>query len=588
MSYRYLAALLVSLVFIPKVVVADDETPTPEVQRTLQEKQASQQKLKDFYADKPGVMNQQLQKYQALSNLPLVLKQGDPAQAKINALNQGRVFDQALQQQAQAKQTERFQDYQCENFLSQKFSKLQNCKKDLEQFREAQKAEQQGKPVPQRAAVEANDRIQDLVATWIDEEELELNVNKMPIAGKTSMPIWSDDYWKIQWGITSYRYGQGDSYANYDEAIAAYQQPSEFRKLERSVGVAGLAEGVLGYSPAEKMDLTVGDADFTLTKQQKREGDSSRGDDRNVEPWMGICHGWAPAAMMLPKAVKPVFVQGYKKAKITWYPSDIRAMGSLLWANGSSETNFVGGRCNAKDPKEYANGRLIQQDCFDNNPATFHLALGNMVGIKKYSFVIDKTFDYEVWNQPVQSYEFEYHRPGDESVICKKNNLAKCMVNYDAAFKKKDRFQKPLTRGVCKRRSREKCDGADRDDSKIKKVIGVTATVVYGSEVGPNWGPQPSRDSFMRFESQYDLELDAAGKIIGGEWYDNNHVDFMWVPQKDSVARNASDRIDVGYKGALNEDVVAQGPRVSSQGAPLCEVVAHLVSKSSGKTYSCD
>jgi hypothetical protein len=27
----------------------------------------------------------------------------------------------------------------------------------------------------------------------------------------------------------------------------------------------------------------------------------------------------------------------------------------------------------------------------------------------------------------------------------------------------------------------------------------------------------------------FDLELDPTGKIIGGEWYNNNHPDFVWV-----------------------------------------------------------
>ena len=28
----------------------------------------------------------------------------------------------------------------------------------------------------------------------------------------------------------------------------------------------------------------------------------------------------------------------------------------------------------------------------------------------------------------------------------------------------------------------------------------------------------------------YDLELDAAGRIIGGEWYTPEHPDFLWTP----------------------------------------------------------
>src|SRR5262249_33721584 len=43
--------------------------------------------------------------------------------------------------------------------------------------------------------------------------------------------------------------------------------------------------------------------------------------------------------------------------------------------------------------------------CRDTNPGTFHLLLTNFLGIRKVSFVEDRTWDDEVWNQPLRGYK---------------------------------------------------------------------------------------------------------------------------------------------------------------------------------------
>jgi hypothetical protein len=39
----------------------------------------------------------------------------------------------------------------------------------------------------------------------------------------------------------------------------------------------------------------------------------------------------------------------------------------------------------------------------------------------------------------------------------------------------------------------------------------------------------------------YDLELDEQGNIIGGEWYQSKHPDFIWTPRLGSLPRSVSD-----------------------------------------------
>src|SRR5262249_19903522 len=132
-----------------------------------------------------------------------------------------------------------------------------------------------------------------------------------------------------------------------------------------------------------------------------------------VEEWMGICDGWAAASYMLDRptnAVKTVAVDG---TSLTFYPSDIKALASQLWAHPAPSRGYrsAGGRCYKKNPATDEYGRIVDQDCFDTNPGTLHLAVVNQIGVKERSFVFDATYDYEVWNQPMYAYFARYFNP---------------------------------------------------------------------------------------------------------------------------------------------------------------------------------
>lgn len=58
--------------------------------------------------------------------------------------------------------------------------------------------------------------------------------------------------------------------------------------------------------------------------------------------------------------------------------------------------------------------------------------------------------------------------------------------------------------------------------------------VKYGVEVDPRQREEDSVQYDRSHEANYiyDLELDAKGNIIGGEWYNLYHPDFIWTLQK--------------------------------------------------------
>ena len=187
---------------------------------------------------------------------------------------------------------------------------------------------------------------------------------------------------------------------------------------------------------------------------------------------MGLCHGWAAAAIFVPAPVLKVTTVGPRGSKIDWYPDDIKALATLAWSRGNFRANQISGRCDTKNPKTYPNGRLSEQECFDTNPATFHLALGNLIGRQGFAFIMDAAYDYEVWNQPILSYEFEYFNPLDPKQRARNGIISSCpmMPSSSAMIASKPRS---LVESGCQeieiRRQgnqaggRRRCDGSVRD-----------------------------------------------------------------------------------------------------------------------------
>lgn len=541
---KYLKWILVSIIIILISSCGTSDQQHEEVSR----------RLLQFYSSETesrlGIMNEPIPKYSVKTG-----KRIHPNTfLRLKALPNS---SSPLVQNAQVKATPEFRMNYCREVLARHFPGI-SC-------------EEEGSTT--WGSIERNDEPEDLVAGWVS--TVETSLDKIPSAGSVAVTPWSDDYWQIRYGATSYRYASQSTFSDYFAAIGSYAQPAEWDDGLSKLGLDELAKKAADWSPAEKYDLIVGDRDFGLTNEQKKEGERLLGSGGDVESWMGICHGWAAAAMMVPAPMKPVSLTGTEGINVKWFPHDVRAMASLAWANGNVRNNYVGGRCNTREPELYPNDRVKQQDCFDNNPATFHLALGNQIGRAKASFVMDVAFDYEVWNQPLQSYRFTYFNP--LSPEKKGDKWSEMVVPYDAAFKAKDRFQTPLTRG-----------------KKVDAIVGVLAEVVYVAESRPSHAVRPSEDVLVKATYQYDLELEKRGSTYvptGGEWHTNYHPDFLWVPQKGMVAEMRIDGTPLDFSGhrVPSQTVTETAADASQSGYPLCQVLSILVNESSeGRTkYVC-
>lgn len=406
-----------------------------------------------------------------------------------------------------------------------------------------------------RAAIEGNDLPEALVDNGRNlVRSLQAMEQKRLRAAKLSSQPWSDYYWSLYAGQTAYRY-----------ADRRFPFVEDWKKNADFIRNSQNFSSIDTLSPAEKYDLLVGDERKTLTQTALAEGEQYYRSQGEVERWMGLCHGWAPAAYMMerPKrAIKVIAADG--KTPILFYPSDIKALATLLWAKYTPSVRFIGGRCNVKEPKKNENGRVVDQDCFDNNPGAWHMAVVNQIGVNKRSFVIDATYDYEVWNQPVVSYQYRYFNPQTLRPV---STLREAMVPV-AQFSR-DKFKQFRAKNAA-------------------YVVGIAMDLAYVVETMPSTDLRdgPQTDAINNVSYQYDLELDAQGNIIGGEWYTNAHPDFLWTPAANvkaktpgdqMLSRMGADRVRWTGKSAIPREWQDIAKRNSQGGAPLAAIVESLI-----------
>lgn len=337
-------------------------------------------------------------------------------------------------------------------------------------------------------------------------------------SGTVQVQPWSGDYWAYAAGILGARYRDPEFIYLYDwqkrfELVTA----NSASKILETLG----QNGVKTLSPSEKYDLIVGDNSGGLTASMWAQGKQYYDETGSVESWMGICHGWAPAAIKEPRPEKSIEVSSLDgKWQVSLNPSDLKGLVSYSWATNRFRNMTLGSRCNKKDPARDENGRIKDEECFDLNPATWHLVVTHMVGMNKRSFVMDATYDYEVWNQPVLAYSYTYFNPQSRKA---QKNLEQATVSREDFTKDPYKKYRP---------------------AEARSFVGVSMKVGYVVETMANEteSDSPQQDAIRWVKYDYDLELDGSGQIIGGEWYLDSHPDFIWNPKKGEHPLSALDQ----------------------------------------------
>jgi hypothetical protein len=412
--------------------------------------------------------------------------------------------------------------------------------------------------VPGKAPIQAHDRAADLVDTLRYAKPAEMDAANLSRATLAETP-WSGDYWPVYLGLLGRRYADPgfpaatDWKENHDYVVG-----SPAAKI-----IASRAEDAIdALSPSEKYDLLVGDAAGTLTTAMWAEGEGIYADSGSVETWMGICHGWAPASYMLARPRRTVTVETPGGGRLRFYPADIKALASLLWARSSPAVRFIGTRCDEKGPAKDENGRVLSDACFDESPGTWHVAVVNQIGVAKRAFVMDATYDYQVWNQPVCGYEYRYFNP--QTMRLAEGAREGTVARADFT---RDRFSRYRS-------------------ERYAAALGVAMRTRYAAETRPTHAPtdDPDRDRIVLVDYFYDLELDAAGLVLGGEWYVNRHPDFLWGPAPGVHAVTAGDELATGAWAAgqpVPPSWRSAAGRDAADGLPLARIVDQLVAMAS-------
>ncbi|XOF32711.1 MAG: hypothetical protein ACL93V_11840 [Candidatus Electrothrix sp. YB6] len=410
-----------------------------------------------------------------------------------------------------------------------------------------------------RAAFADNDQADGFVDSFRYAGLQSMEANGLMQGGLSESP-WSDDYWALYSGSLGKRYadpafpGSQDWKANYD-----------YVQAHSAAGIlgSGNTDAVNRLSPAEKYDILVGDSDYSLTRQMWELGRTYYVRNGKVETWMGLCHGWAPAAYMLPRPTGTATVLAADgRTRLTFYPSDIKALATLLWAKTKYSSRFIGGRCNDRNPaKDPQSGRVLSQTCFDTNPGTWHLAVVNQIGGSQRSMVMDATYDYQVWNQPVVSYSYRYFNPKTMTYAGSPTEAAVSLSTFA-----EDRF-------------------ARFRSSETDSIVGIMMEAKYTVETAPthNSTDSPARDQLKAVRYYYDLELDFTGNIIGGEWYQNAHPDFLWTPvQGERAVTSGEKRYPLSGSWQSGQTMPQSWQQLASmvaryEQAPLAVIVEQLI-----------
>ncbi len=356
----------------------------------------------------------------------------------------------------------------------------------------------------------------------------------------TKKSLWSGSYWPFYQGSLGSRYR--------DPSFRAVMNKTY--KFEEYVNLRTARVNPNDLSPAEKYDLLLGDSLGTFTETQWKNGADNRSLSGSVPTWRGICDGWAAASMTWNRPTKSVTLLSVNGLPITFFPEDIKALGSQLHAKGEKRVTFLGKRCNG------TTGWLTGA-CGGLNPAALHLALINSVGVEGSSFILDISPGKEVWNYPVQEYSLSYSNP---------------LTGAAASDWKSARVE--LVGNERDLRANKRAEGT-------RWIVAVKAKVKFMDmrDGGTNSFDSAEFDKILEKEWSYDLEIDHRGQVIGGEWISKARPDFMWAPQKTSLPVSSLERRgQFSFDPTLPVDptLAARGIEASKNAQPLAAIINKL------------
>ncbi len=440
--------------------------------------------------------------------------------------------------------------------------------------------------------------------------EFDYVYENLPSEGSADRVAWAASYWPYYEGGINHRW-QGSNVLSpaekYDQAFNGWEAPEGFMQLEpwnsytceydeayyEQLGPAASwtdrNRGTwMAHNGVDDDGDGVEDAD---------ECTDGWGEYDGLETWWGICHAWGPAAILEPEPVEPVTRNG-----VTFAVSDLKAL--LIQQYDRTDSYMIGGRCNEEELERDETGRITRTECRDLNAGSWHVVVTNLLGDSSRPFIIERTTNYQVWNQPLVGYEITEQREitleeahdllqvtlddldegtGEEVYGIEEGTfLARAILDFvnTSTFEALDddaRLDRRAVENIFNARPidslgelselgyvgesafaelqsyvevHDLVDAPEPEyvyNSDAERFIEVRMTTDWVTESHPSTEPRtPVNDRYTRHDHyHYILELDADGEIIGGEWVGEsnmNHPDFVWLPV---AARSGNPHLDL-------------------------------------------
>ncbi len=241
-------------------------------------------------------------------------------------------------------------------------------------------------------------------------------------------------------------------------------------------------------APTEKLDLLNGDYEYSLRKEVEKVA------SKTAAIWHGICNGWSPAAVNHNEPT-PKTLTSVDGIQIPFGSSDIKALISYYYAyhHDVASTHQMGKRCNMN----------FEPACDqDLNAGAFHIVLTNTVGLEGESMIADVERKRQVWNHAVSEYT--------------------STVVESSALPAKDSAKGTVTR------------------ARVKTDMTFVQAIKENSWY-PTHGTPNHINGVRKYE--YYVDLDASGKIIGGEWLSKARPDFIWQMEKATAFKAPFNRL---------------------------------------------
>ena len=439
--------------------------------------------------------------------------------------------------------------------------------------------------------------------------ELSYVFDDLPLEGASSRIGWAASYWPYYQDGINYRW-QGDDVLSpaekYDKAFHNWEPEDGFMDLkpwdswtceydeEYYDKLGPVAEWTNRNKGTWRAHNGIDDDKDEVVDADECKEDRSEYD--GLETWWGICHAWAPAAIMEDEPQAAVERNGVK-----FEVSDIKALLIQQWDRASAY--MVGGRCNDRELERDDTGRITNSECRDLNAGSWHVIITNLLGKHSRPFVIERTTNYEIWNQPLVGYEVTEQREITleeahellEVVVASQGGTGEFVQGIEEGTGLAEAILKFVNEGT-----EEELDDdarlfsnavtnilaarpfetlaelddvsgvgssafgslrryvennnlvpANPDEYKYNddatRFIEVRMTTDWVTESHASADPMtPVNDRYMRHDNyHYILELNDDGEVIGGEWVgssNTNHPDFVWLPV---ASRGGNPHIDI-------------------------------------------